>query len=197
MTERATPKRRPGRRPGTADTRGAVLAAARKIFAEKGYDKATVRGIAAEAGVDPALVHHYFASKEGVFVAAMQFPVNPAAVLPTILGGPPEQIGERLVRFLLTMISTPEAREPIVALLRTAMVNEQAVDMLREFITEAILTRVAEALCIPPIRMEVAFAQMFGVLMMRYIVKLEPLASADTEELVEILAPTLQRYLSA
>ncbi|GLX00636.1 TetR family transcriptional regulator [Microtetraspora sp. NBRC 16547] len=174
-----------------------MLAAARKVFAEKGYDKATVRGIAAEAGVDPALVHHYFASKEGVFVAAMQFPAIPANVLPAILAGPREQIGERLVRFLLTMTSTPEAREPVVALMRTAMVNEQAVGMLREFITDAILTRVAQTLSIPPIRMEVAFAQMFGVMMMRYIVELEPLASADTEELVEILAPTLQRYLTA
>ncbi|WP_067181133.1 TetR/AcrR family transcriptional regulator [Microtetraspora niveoalba] len=191
------PRRRPGRRPGAADTRGEVLAAARRIFAEKGYDKATVRGIAAEAGVDPALVHHYFSSKEGVFVAAMQFPMVPADVLPGILAGPRDQIGERLVRFLLTMTSAPEAREPIMALLRTAMVNEQAVGMLREFITDAILTRVAQALSIPPIRMEVAFAQMFGVLMMRYIVELEPLASAGTEELVEILAPTLQRYLTA
>ncbi|MGI5493411.1 TetR family transcriptional regulator [Microtetraspora malaysiensis] len=197
MTEQAPPRRRPGRRPGSADTRGQVLAAARKIFAEKGYDKATVRGIAAEAGVDPALVHHYFSSKEGVFVAAMQFPVVPADMLPKILAGPHEQIGERIVRFLLTMTSAPEAREPVVALMRTAMVNEQAAGMLREFITDAILVRVAQALSIPPIRMEVAFAQMFGVLMMRYIVELEPLASADTEELVEILAPTVQRYLTA
>ena len=76
-------KRRPGRRPGTADTRGQILAAARETFSEKGFDKATIRGIARQAGVDPALVHHYFTSKEGMFVAAMELPINPANVIPT------------------------------------------------------------------------------------------------------------------
>ncbi|MCT9929734.1 TetR family transcriptional regulator [Planotetraspora sp. A-T 1434] len=188
-------RRRPGRRPGTADTRGEILAAARKVFAEKGFDRATVRGIAREAGVDPALVHHYFDTKEGMFIAAMRLPVDPGTVIPAILAGPREEIGERLVRHILAMTADPEAREPVVGLLRTAMVNEQAVAMIREFLTRAVLGRVAEALQIPPIRMEVAFSQMFGVVMMRYILKLEPLASADTEELVEILSPTIQRYL--
>jgi AcrR family transcriptional regulator len=188
-------RRRPGRRPGAADTRGEILTAARKVFAEKGFDKATIRGIAREAGVDPALVHHYFDTKDGIFVEAMQLPMDPAVALPAVLAGPREEIGERLVRFVLTLTSDPQAREPVVALLRTAMANEQAVAMLREFLTQAVLGRVAEALGIPPIRLQVAFAQMFGVITMRYIVKLEPVASADLEELVEILAPTIQRYL--
>ncbi|GII31232.1 TetR family transcriptional regulator [Planotetraspora mira] len=188
-------RRRPGRRPGAADTRGEILTAARRVFAEKGFDKATIRGIAREASVDPALVHHYFDTKDGIFVEAMQLPMDPAVALPTILAGPREEIGERLVRFVLTLTSDPQAREPVVALLRTAMANDQAVAMIREFLTQAVLGRVAEALGIPPIRLEVAFAQMFGVIMMRYILKLEPIASADLEELVEILAPTIQRYL--
>lgn len=191
-----TEKRRPGRRPGSADTRGEILTAARKIFAEKGFDKATIRGIAREASVDPALVHHYFDTKDGMFVAAMQLPIDPATAIPMILAGPREEVGERLVRFILTMTSDPEAREPVLALLRTAMANEQAVTMIREFVTEAVLSRVAQALEISPLRMEVAFSQMFGVVMMRYILKLEPLASTDIEELVEILAPTIQRYLA-
>jgi AcrR family transcriptional regulator len=188
-------RRRPGRRPGTADTRGEILTAARRVFAEKGFDKATIRGIAREAGVDPALVHHYFDTKDGIFVEAMQLPMDPAVALPAVLAGPREEIGERLVRFVLTLTSDAQAREPVVALLRTAMANEQAVAMIREFLTQAVLGRVAEALGIPPVRLQVAFAQMFGVIMMRYILKLEPLASADLEELVEILSPTIQRYL--
>ncbi|WP_406311465.1 TetR family transcriptional regulator [Streptosporangium sp. NBC_01639] len=188
-------RRRPGRRPGSADTRGQILAAARETFAEKGFDKATVRGIARQAGVDPALVHHYFASKEGMFVAAMELPVEPESLIPMIVSGPREEVGERLTRFVLTMTSAAEARQPVLALARTAMTNDRMAAMIREFVTHAILNRVAEALQIPPIRTEAAFAQLFGVVLMRYVVKLEPLASVDVEELVELLAPTIQRYL--
>jgi AcrR family transcriptional regulator len=188
-------RRRPGRRPGAADTRGEILTAARKIFAEKGFDKATIRGIAREAAVDPALVHHYFDSKDGVFVAAMRLPVDPAVVIPLVLEGPPEEVGVRLVRTVLTMTADAAAREPIMALLRTAMTNEQAAGMLREFFWQAILSRVVAALGVSPLRMEAAFAQLFGVVMMRYIIELEPIASAPLEELVEVLGPTIQRYL--
>lgn len=124
-------KRRPGRRPGSADTRGEILAAARNVFAEKGFDKATVRGIARVAEVDPALVHHYFSTKEGMFVEAMQLPINPEEVVPTILDGPRDEIGERLVRLILTLTGSPEARQPVIALIRSAMTNDNAVAMFR------------------------------------------------------------------
>ncbi|MFI7702942.1 TetR family transcriptional regulator [Nonomuraea sp. NPDC049480] len=189
-------KRRPGRRPGSADTRGEILAAARRVFAEKGFDKATVRGIAREAKVDPALVHHYFETKEGMFAAAMQLPVSPDKVIPVLLEGPREEIGERLVRLLLTVTAEPETREPMVALIRSAMTNEQAAAMMREFITNALLYQVADRLGVPHLRIEAAFAQMFGTILGRYVLKLEPLASADPEELVELLAPTVQRYFT-
>jgi AcrR family transcriptional regulator len=191
----ATERRRPGRRPGSADTRGEIITAARKIFSENGFDKATIRGIAREARVDPALVHHYFDTKEGIFVAALQLPVDPAKAIPLILEGPRDQIGERLVRFILTMTADSQAREPVIALMRSAMTNEQIVAMIREFLTQAVLNRVVEGLGIAPVRMEVAFAQMFGVVLLRYVLRLEPLASVELEELVEILAPTIQRYL--
>ncbi|GAB2963217.1 TetR family transcriptional regulator [Nonomuraea fastidiosa] len=187
-------RRRPGRRPGAVDTRGEILAAARKVFAEKGFDKATVRGIAREAGVDPALVHHYFDTKEGMFAAAMQLPITPEQVIPLLLEGPREEIGERLVGMLLRVTAEPEMREPMVALLRSAMTNEQAATMFREFILHALLYQVADRLGVPHLRVEAAFAQMFGVIMGRYVLKLEPLASASIEELVELLAPTIQRY---
>ncbi|MEV8637213.1 TetR family transcriptional regulator [Streptosporangium sp. NPDC051023] len=192
---RVAGRRRPGRRPGSADTRGEILAAARETFAEKGFDKATVRAIARRAGVDPAMVHHYFASKEGMFVAAMELPINPEDIIPALLAGPREEIGERLARFVLTMTSEAEARQPVLALIRTAMTNERMVVVIREFMTHALLNRVAEALGVPPIRMELAFAQMFGVVMARYVLQLEPLASVGVEELVTLLAPTIQGYL--
>ncbi|MEV0586867.1 TetR family transcriptional regulator [Nonomuraea sp. NPDC050310] len=187
--------RRPGRRPGSVDTRGEILSAARRVFAEKGFDKATVRGIAREAAVDPALVHHYFASKEGIFAAAMQLPISPEDVVPHVLEGPREEMGERLVRLILGITSDPERRQSVIALLRSAVTNDQAMGMIREFMTNALLFRVADTLGVPRLRMEAAFAQMFGLVMGRYVLCLEPLASADVEELVELVAPTIQRYL--
>lgn len=130
-----------------------------------------------------------------MFVAAMEFPADPSTVLPMLLAGPREEIGERIVRFILTMTADPAARERVLGVMRTAMVNEQAVGMIREFFGTAILGRVAEALGIPPLRTEAAFAQMFGVVMIRYILGMEPMASVDVEELVTLLAPTVQRYL--
>ncbi|RBQ14527.1 TetR family transcriptional regulator [Spongiactinospora rosea] len=192
----AATRRRPGRRPGTADTRGQILAAASKIFAEKGFDKATIRGIAREAEVDPALVHHYFESKEGVFVAAMRLPADPGQVVTRVLEGPRDRVGYRLVKEILTVTAEPAAREPILALMRTAMTNEQALTMIREFITRAILGRVMAVAGVPPMRMEAAFSQIFGMLMMRYIVRLEPLASADIDEVAELVGPSIQRYMT-
>ncbi|MEU7855749.1 TetR family transcriptional regulator [Nonomuraea sp. NPDC049141] len=191
-----TNTRRPGRRPGSADTRGEILAAARRVFAEKGFDKATVRGIAREANVDPALVHHYFDTKEGMFAAAMRLPVTPDQIVPLLLEGPREEIGERLVRLILSVTGAPETREPMVALIRSAMTNEQAEKMFREFVTNALLYRVADRLEVPHLRIEAAFAQMFGIVMGRYVLRLEPLASADPEDLVQLLGPTVQRYLT-
>jgi AcrR family transcriptional regulator len=191
-----TVRRGPGRRPGSADTRGEILAAARRVFAEKGFDKATVRGIAREAQVDPALVHHYFETKEGMFAAALRLPLTPELVVPTLLEGPREEVGERLVRLVLTVTAEPETREPMIALIRSVVTNEQAVTMFREFVTNALLLRVATAMEVPHLRIEAAFSQMFGMVMARYVLKLEPMASAGEEELVELLAPTIQRYFT-
>ncbi|MBE1588606.1 TetR family transcriptional regulator [Nonomuraea angiospora] len=189
-------KRRPGRRPGSADTRGEILAAARKVFGEKGFDKATVRGIAREANVDPALVHHYFETKEGMFAAAMRLPFSPENIVKTLVEGPREEVGERLVRMILQVTASPETREPLLALIRSAMTNEQAVTMVREFFTNALLFQVADRMQVPHLRIEAAFAQMFGIVMARYVIRLEPLASAGHDELVEVLAPTIQRYFT-
>lgn len=189
------PVRRPGRRSGPTVSRGGILAAARRLFAERGYDGATIRAIAQEAGVDAALVHHFFGTKEQVFVAAMELPFSPAELLPHLVTGPPEQLGERFVRLFLTLWRDPDRRAPFLALIRSATTNEQAAAMVRQFVTEALLTRLAGGLGIPPLRVTAAASQLVGVVMLRYLIGVEPLASADEEEIVRLVAPVIQRYL--
>jgi AcrR family transcriptional regulator len=191
----ARPGRRPGRRPGPTETRETILASARELFAEKGYDGASARSIARAAGVDPALVHHFFGSKEGLFVAAMEFPFDPTPLVPYITAGPREQIGERIVRVFLSIWGDPQIRPRAIAILRSASTSEQGAAILREFATSALLGKVADALAVPRLRINAAAGQMIGVMVMRYIVGVEPIASATEDELVELLAPTVQRYL--
>ncbi len=190
---------RTGRRPGNQDTRTAILAAARKAFAERGYDKASIRQIATSAGVDPALVHHYFGSKEQLFLEMMELPVNPNDFLPQVLGGGVDAVGERLVRTFLTVWDSPVGTTA-AALMRSAVSHEWSARMLREFITAQILRRVVNTLDLDPkegpLRASLIASQMLGLAMARYIVKVEPLASTPREELVAAIAPTIQGYLT-
>lgn len=188
--------RGPGRRPGPTETREAILAAARSLFAEKGYDGASLRAIARAAGVDPALVHHFFGNKEGVFVEAMRFPADPAVLLPRIMASPRDRLGETLVRLFLEVWGDVERREPLIAMLRSAMTNERAAALLREFATKALFGRAGEVTEVPLLNIEAAAGQMIGIMIFRYVLKAEPLASAGEDELVELVAPTLQRYLA-
>ncbi|WP_026414188.1 TetR family transcriptional regulator [Actinomadura oligospora] len=188
-------RRAPGRPTGRTDTREQILAAARDMFAEKGFDGASLRAIARAAGVDPALVHHYFGSKEGVFVAAMRFPVNPAELLPKVMAGDPDRLGEQFAREFIAIWEDPDKRAPIVAMLRSAMTNERAATLMREFVTSALLDRVAAAREVPLLRLQAAVGQLVGVMIVRHVIRVEPLASASPEELVDLVAPTLQRYL--
>lgn len=195
-----TGRRGPGRRPGAADTRGEILSAARAEFAERGYDGATIRGIARTAGVDAALVHHYFGGgKEQVFVAAMELPFDPGAALPQVLAGDPELLGERFARFFLSIWGEADSRAPFLALLRSASTSESAAAMLRAFVEQALLGRAVAQLPPAPdrsLRMTLAASQLLGMALMRYVVKVEPLASATEDEVVALVAPGLQRYLA-
>ena len=190
---------RTGRRPGNQDTREAILAAAREAFAEKGFDGASIRTIAAGAGVDPALVHHYFGTKDQLFLASMQVPIDPMALLPTVLAGGTEGIGERLLRTLLGVWDSA-AGGAAAAVVRSAVSNELIAKMMREFIINRILRRAAKELALDPVeapyRAGLAATQISGLVLMRYIIKVEPLASAPSETIVALVAPTIQRYLT-
>jgi AcrR family transcriptional regulator len=192
----SVPRRR-GRRPAGEDTRAAIMAAARKQFAARGYEAATMRGIARDAGVDPRLVHHYFASKEDLFVEAMQFPVRPTTVIGPLVEAGPDGMGERLVRVFFAAWDGPDQRERIMALLASAATSPEGARMLREFVSQEILQRVAGVLPGPDARLraELAASQMIGVAFVRYLIALEPLASAPVEQLIELLAPVVQRHL--
>jgi AcrR family transcriptional regulator len=186
---------RTGRRPGQTETRELILGAARNQFGERGYDGATIRGIAAEAGVNPALVHHFFGSKEQVFAAALELPVNPAMVLSTILDGPREEIGERILRLFLGLWRESDTRKSFLALVRSVSTNESAALMLRQFVERVMMARVAEALDIPRLRLNALISHIMGIAMLRYIIGVEPMASADEDELVATIAPVIQRYI--
>jgi AcrR family transcriptional regulator len=191
-----SPTRRPGRRPGQSSSRDDILSAARVLFGERGYDKASIRAIAGAAGVDPALVHHFFGTKEDLFAAVMEFPVDPDTILPLVLAGPREEIGERLVRMVLTLWGDPRLRPQFVGVIRSATTNDMGARLLREFISSKVFARVAEALNVPRLNLNAAASQIVGVVMLRYVLEIEPMASASEEELVALLAPTIQRYLN-
>lgn len=187
---------RTGRRSGASGTREAILHAARQRFAAHGYDGATIRAIAADAGVDPALVLHFYGAKEKLFAAALDLPVDPAAIAAVLVhGGPRDQLGERMIRLFLTLWGDAGSGAPFLALIRSATSNEQAAAAFRGFVGRALLSRIAEPLGVPRLRFEAAVAQMVGVALMRYVVGIEPIASVSDEELVALLGPQLQRIL--
>jgi AcrR family transcriptional regulator len=195
----AVPNRRPGRRPGNPDTRDVVLAAARAAFAERGFDGATIRGIAADAGVDPALVHHYFGSKDQLFLAAIEAPANPADLLPEVLTAGRDELGAAVVRLLLKVWDGP--MQPAgLALVRSAVGNAWTAKLLREFLVTQVLRRVVATLDIPAAEREVRGAlvasQLIGIVMGRYVLQVEPLASASPQWLVAAIGPNVQRYLT-
>ena len=189
---------RTGRRPGASGTREAILDAARQSFAERGFSDTSVRAVAARAGVDAALVHHYFGTKDGLFAAAIELPFDPAAVAPALLEPGLDGLGERLVRFFLSVWEEPASRARIQGILRSALSQEAAAALLRDFVTRAVLGRVAAAVDAPDaqLRASLAGTQLVGLGMLRYIIRVEPLASAEPETVVAVIAPTLQRYLT-
>ncbi|MGW2475239.1 TetR/AcrR family transcriptional regulator [Streptomyces sp. NPDC001665] len=203
MTPDAPGPRRRGRPARAAsdtgpDARTRILEAARTEFAERGYDKTSVRGIARAAGVDSALVHHYFGTKDEVFAAAIELSFEPALLVPAVLEGDTDDVGERLARAFIGIWEDPKARAPLLAVLRSALTHEAAAKVLRTFVLRRLLERVAAGLDIPEatLRAELAASHMVGIAILRYVLGAEPLASAPPEKIVAMVAPTLQRYLT-
>jgi AcrR family transcriptional regulator len=189
---------RTGRPAGGTRNREAILAAAAHQFSELGYDRTSMRAVAAEAGVDQALIAHYFGSKHQLFMDAVEFPLDPAEILPEILAGSRRSIGERLARAQLAVLEDPDARRRLTGLVRAASSERHAAQMLREFLTNEVIGPVAEALGSDEAELRVGLvgSQIIGLVMSRYIVEVEPLASLPADRVVELIAPTLQRYLT-
>ncbi|MDQ0582622.1 TetR/AcrR family transcriptional regulator [Streptomyces rishiriensis] len=193
--------RRRGRPPRTesADTRDRILTAAREEFSERGYDKTSVRGIGKAAGVDPALVHHYFGTKEQIFEAAIEVAFAPALNAPeAVADGPLDEVGERLARFLFGLWENPTSRKPLLAIVRSAVNNDTAAAVFRRLVASQLLRRIASQVDLPDaeLRAELAAAQLVGCAMLRYVIKVEPLASADLELIIARVAPVVQGHLT-
>jgi AcrR family transcriptional regulator len=189
--------RRGGRRPGASRTREAILAAAGRHFAENGYDRASLRAIAAEAGVDQKLIAHFFGSKQQLFVAAVGLPFNPGEVLPAILAGDPEALGERLAALLVSVLEAPELHLRLTGVVRAAASEPEVARMLREFLTRELFVPAADLLGTEdgPFRANLVGSQIVGLVMARYVLAVEPLASMPPKAVAAAIAPTLRRYL--
>ena len=197
MSDQASAKRR-GRRPAGQETRTALLEAARAVFAESGYDGATVRAIATKAGVDAAMVSHWFGSKEGLFgQAVLDLPFDPTEIIDSVLDGPREELGERIVRTFVTRWDGAGG-EVFTALIRSITTNEVALSALRDVLVKHMLTTVAKTTNgdRPELRAALCGTQIVGLGVVRYIGVIEPIASADIDTLAATIAPTLQRYLT-
>lgn len=194
--------RRSGRRPGNSGAKEEILRAAREEFANSGYEGTSIRGIAATAKVDPALVHHYFGTKEKLFVAVVAPPADPGELIPQVMAGDVDQLGERVVRMFLTVLESPTTGPGFRALLRGVLENDLSARLLREFFTRQVVRRLSAALdgVVPaeemPARSSLVASQIFGMVLMRYLIGLEPLASMAHDQVVAALGPTVQRYLT-
>lgn len=189
---------RSGRRPGQSGTREAILAAARARFADSGFDKTSIRAVAADAGVDPALVHHYFGTKQQLFAAVVQIPIDPEIVLRQIDAAPRDRLGETIVSAVVGVWDSP-AGAGAVAEVRSVIAGGET-SLIRNFLLQVVLERVRRRVARPGDdgwrRVSLVASQMVGLIVARKIVKLEPLASLPLPEVVAAVGPTLQRYLT-
>ncbi len=197
-SRQAEPGARRGRRPGGADTRGAILDAARELFSARGFERTTIRSVALHAGVDPALVLHYFGSKDNLFLAAIELPFEPEAVVPTLLAGDVDALGERVARFVVELLENETARGRVLAVIRAAASEPAAAQLLRGLIERRIRDPIARGLgaADAELRASLMGSQIVGLVMARHVVGVEPLASLAPDELASMIAPTFQRYLA-
>jgi len=193
-----TPKRRRGRpKAGESDAQERIVAAAIDEFGELGYDGATMRGIAARAGVDSALVHHYFGTKADLFAQTVGAPMRPDVDIPALLEGPDDGIGERVVRYILEAWERPDVRKRGVVLLRSGIGNRLTTPLLAGFLQRELIGRIAARINAPDaaFRASLVASQIAGLLIARYVLQLPALAAASVDDIVAQVGPTVQRYL--
>lgn len=189
---------RTGRRPGSPDTRERVRRAAQEAFAEAGFDQATVRGIARRAGVDAALVHHYFGSKEELFVASMQLPKELGSQLPAVLTGDRATLGDRLARLALSLWEDEPTRLVMLGIARSATSDPRAASALRGLLEATLLPQVRGlGVDEPELRATLAWAQLVGLALARYVLRIGVLSEVPPDRIATILGPMLQQTLTA
>jgi len=188
---------RTGRRPGTPDTRDAILAAARQGFASRGYDATSVRAIATEAEVDPALVMHYFRTKEELFAAATGMPPGLPALTASLAALPLPDFGKALASGYVSFVDSDDSRNAILALVRSAVSHDSAAATLREFLTAQLLPIITRLTSHPDaqLRATLIAAQLIGIAMLRHVLRIEPLATATPDQIATLVAPAIEQYL--
>jgi AcrR family transcriptional regulator len=189
---------RTGRRPGTSSTRDAILASAARLFAERGYTGATMRAIAADAGVDAALVVHFFGNKATLLAEAVEWPFDPAVEMPKLLVDGKRHVGSHLVELFVRTWDEEGTRDPVLTVLRASIVEPQAAEMMGQFLRARLFGPLMEELGSdhPALRANLAASQLIGLGLIRYVQQVEPLASAKPKDVVAWYGPTLQRYLT-
>jgi AcrR family transcriptional regulator len=193
-----TARKRAGRPPGTSDARERIRVSARELFARNGFDNTSMRAVAAGAGVDSALVHHYFGTKQQLFAAAIEVTIDPMTVLGPLREAPVEDLGHTLLSLLVPLWDS-EIGAGFLATLRSLLAGTE-VPLMRTFLREIIVVELAARVDDPPgtgiVRAEFVASQVIGIAMARYILELEPFASLPVERIVATIAPNLQRYLT-
>lgn len=188
---------RSGRRPGAPDTRDHIVAVARQAFGARGYDATSMRAIAADAGVDPGLLVHYFGSKEGVFQAAVETTVQPGSLFHGLEGLNGRELAEQLVRRYLSVLDRDEPRDVVMALVRSAVSSEHAAGMLRDLLLRELLTSLEPLVddSDAALRATLIVAHLVGIAMLRYVARADAVVQASDEEIVDLVSPAIERYL--
>ncbi len=182
---------------GTDDVRDAVLDAARAAFHARGYVRTSMKGVAAAAGVAPEVVNRYWNSKESLFAAAMQLPFDPASAMPQLVAPGLDGMGERLTRATLDLLADEQSRNDFIALFQAGASATKAARGMQDFIERSMVDRLVRTLGVPDARLRVnlIMSYLIGIGTTRYIVRIEPIASMPEDDLVKLVAPTIQNWL--
>ena len=188
---------RTGRRPGSPQTRHDIVLVARRSFGARGYDATSLRSIARQADVDPALLTHYFGTKDALFVAALEITLSPSTTFGGLERATVAEAARLIVRRYLALLDEEQTRDVVLGLVRSAVSSERAATMLREFLRQNVTSFLRPLIAHPDadLRASLLVAQLIGMAMLRHVVKADAVASASDEELVSHVAPVIETYL--